>query len=84
MVKSLTAIAILAVLGTLVIALPGFIPKVEASEAYALARGGDRVKVLSPVIDCSKQTWPEFANSCLRNSDPAATILVARVVTARR
>jgi hypothetical protein len=53
MVKSLAAFAILAMLGTSVIALPGFAPKVEASEIYALAKG-DRLQVRSPVIDCSK------------------------------
>lgn len=83
MVKSLAAIAILAVLGTSVIALPGFAPKLEASETYALAKG-DRLPVRSAVIDCSKQSWPEFASSCLRKSDPAAIVLEARVVTARR
>jgi hypothetical protein len=83
MVKSLAAIAILAVIGTSVIALPGLAPKVEASQTYALAKG-DRLQVRSPVIDCSKQTSPEFASSCLRNSDPAARILTARLVVARR
>ena len=83
MVKSLTAVAVLALLGTSLIALPGFAPKVEASESYALAKG-DQLQVRSPSIDCSKHTWPEFPSSCLRNGDAVATILTARLVTARR
>jgi len=39
MIKSLTALAIFAVLGASVIALPGFAPQVEASETAALTKG---------------------------------------------
>jgi hypothetical protein len=44
MIKSFAAFAIFAVLGVSVIALPGFAPKVEASEAVALAKA-DRLEV---------------------------------------
>jgi len=44
MIKSLAAFAIFAVLGASVIALPEFAPKVEASEAVALAKA-DRLEV---------------------------------------
>jgi hypothetical protein len=83
MVKSFAALAVFAVLGTSVIALPGFAPKVEASESYALTKG-NRLPVRFPVNDCSKHIWPEFPSSCLRNSDPAVNIVAARLVTARR
>lgn len=44
MVKFFTALVIFALLGTSVIALLGFAPKVEASEAAVLAKG-DRLGV---------------------------------------
>jgi hypothetical protein len=83
MVKSLTAFAIFAVLGASVIALPGFAPKVEASESYVLAKA-DRLQVRSVADDCSKQVWPDISNSCLKSRDPEMKILEARLVTARR
>src|SRR5271154_4796053 len=59
MIKSLAAFAIFAVLGASVIALPGFAPKVEASEAVALAKA-DRLEVRSLAQNCFKQVWPNF------------------------
>jgi hypothetical protein len=82
MIKSLAAFAIFAVLGASVIALPGFAPKVEASEAVALAKA-DRLEVRSLAQNCFKQVWPNFATACLRNSNSEA-IVEARLVTARR
>lgn len=83
MVKSLTSFGIFALLGASIIALPGFAPKVEASDTFALAKG-DRLHVRSPAVDCSQQTWPHLASSCLRSSDRGAPTLVARLVPARR
>jgi hypothetical protein len=51
MIKSFAAFAIFAVLGVSVIALPGFAPKVEASEAVALAKA-DRLEVRSLAPNC--------------------------------
>ena len=81
MIKSLAAFAVFAVLGASVIALPGFAPKVEASEAVALAKA-DRLEVRSLAPNCFKQVWPNFATACLRNSSEA--IVEARLVTASR
>ena len=53
------AFAIFAVLGASVIALPGFAPKVEASESYVLAKA-DRLQVRSATNGCSKQVWPDI------------------------
>jgi hypothetical protein len=83
MIKSLTAFAIFAVLGASVIALPGFAPKVEASEPVALAKG-DRRETRPVARNCSQQVWPNFDTSCLRNSEPGAVIREVRLVTARR
>ena len=83
MVKSLAALAIFCLLGVSVIAAPGFAPKVEAGEVAVLAKG-DRLDVGAVVPDCSIQVWPDFAQSCLRNTDSGVKILEARLVTARR
>jgi hypothetical protein len=81
MIKSLTALAIFAILGASVIALPGFAPQVEASETAALAKG-DRLEVRTIAQNCSQQVWPNFDASCLRKGD--VMIREARLVTARR
>ncbi|HXO72921.1 MAG TPA: hypothetical protein VN838_28525 [Bradyrhizobium sp.] len=81
MIKSLTALAIFAFLGAAVIALPGFAPKVEASETAALAKG-DRLEVRSIAQNCSQQVWPNFDASCLRKGE--VMVREARLVTARR
>jgi hypothetical protein len=81
MIKSLTALAIFALLGASVIALPGFAPQVEASETVALAKA-DRLDVRPVARNCSQQVWPNFDASCLRSGD--VTVREARLVTARR
>ena len=35
----------------------------------------------NPIEDCSKQVWPHFSPSCLRNADKAVSV---RLVTATR
>jgi len=82
MIKSLAAFAIFEVLGASVIALPVFAPKVEASEAVALAKA-DRLEVRSHAPNCFKQVWPNVATACLRISNSEA-VVEARLVTARR
>ncbi|GAC1432904.1 MAG: hypothetical protein NVSMB6_30720 [Burkholderiaceae bacterium] len=83
MVKSFAAFGIFALLGASVIALPGFAPKVEASEVVVLAKG-DRLAMPSVPADCSKQVWPNFAASCLQSMGSDQKIVEARLVTARR
>ena len=83
MIKSFAAFAIFAVLAASVIALPAFAPKVEASEAVALAKA-DRLAVRSVPQNCFKQVWPDFATACLRISGSETKIVEARLVTARR
>jgi len=79
MINSLTALAIFGLLGAIVLALPGFAPRVEARETVALAKA-DRLDVRN----CSQQLWPNFDTSCLRSSEPGLAILDVRLVTARR
>jgi hypothetical protein len=83
MIKSLTALAIFALLGASVVALPGFAPQVEASETVALAKA-DRLDIRPVARDCSQQVWPNFEASCLRDGASGATFHEARLVTARR
>ena len=83
MVKSLLALAMFVLLGTSVIALPGFAPKVQTGEVAALAKG-DRLEMRAAASNCSTQVWPDFAASCLRNAGSGAKIVEARLVTARR
>jgi hypothetical protein len=83
MIKSLTALAIFALLGAAVVALPGFAPQVEASEAVALAKA-DRLDIRPVAPNCAQQVWPNFDASCLRNRESGVTFREARLVTARR
>jgi hypothetical protein len=82
MMKSLTALAVFALLGASVIALPAFAPNAETGAAVALAKA-DRLEVRSLAQSCSKQVWPDFATACLRDAHSVA-IVEARLVTARR
>jgi hypothetical protein len=82
MFKSFSALALVALLGACVVALPVFAPKVEAREAAVLAKA-DRL-IQAPSLNCSTQVWPDLATSCLRRADGGAKILEARLVTARR
>ena len=79
MIKSLAALAIFALLGAAVIALPGFAPQVEASETVALVKG-DRLDILN----CSQQVWPNFDAQCLRSGESGLVIREVRLVIARR
>jgi hypothetical protein len=81
MIKSLVALLIFLALGASVIALPGFAPKVEASEAPALAKG-DRLGFRAVAVDCSKEVWPHLPTSCLQST--GGKVVEARLVTARR
>jgi hypothetical protein len=83
MIKSLSALAMLSLLGAAVIAVPGFSPQVEAGETAALAKA-DRLPVRLVESSCSQQNWPNYAASCLRNGRSGATVNEARLVTTPR
>ena len=83
MIKSLTTLAIFAILGASVIALPGFAPQVKADEVIVLAKA-DRLPIHAVAGSCASQIWPNIASTCLRNADSALPIREARLVTARR
>ena len=79
MIKSLIALAIFGLLGAAVVAVPGFAPQVEAGEPVALAKG-DRLDIRSVARICSRQVWPNFDTSCLRNSEPGVVVRKVRLV----
>jgi hypothetical protein len=81
MIKSLSAMAMFALLGASVIALPGFAPEVKAREVAALAKS-DRLEIRT--TGCSTQVWPNLAASCLWKSGSPSKILEARLVTTPR
>jgi len=81
MVKSFAAFLIFASLGAAVIALPGFAPKVEASEVVPLAKA-DRLAVRSSPASCAGKAWPDFERSCLQSRD-SRDIVEVRLVTTR-
>ena len=83
MIRSLSALAIFSLLGAAVLALPGYAPKVEASEIMPLAKA-DRLDVRPADVNCSTEVWPNLAASCLRTAHSGGKVLEARLVTARR
>jgi len=83
MIRSLAALALFAVLGAWIIALPGFALPAEANEADASLKA-DRLPVHSAAGACSGQVWPNFAASCLHAAGTSSLVKEARLVTARR
>ncbi|HKH03228.1 MAG TPA: hypothetical protein VKB08_21270 [Bradyrhizobium sp.] len=70
-------------LGTAVVALPGFAPQVRASESVAFAKG-DRLEIRPAARNCSQQVWPNFERSCLHKGESRVMIPEVRLVTALR
>jgi hypothetical protein len=83
MTKSFTAPALFALLGALLIALPGFAPQVKADEVVAFAKA-DRLTPGGAAGACSSQVWPNFDASCLRNSGSRVMVREVRSATVRR
>ena len=83
MIKTLSAIAIAALIAAALAVLPGFAPQVEASVPRPLAKA-DRLDIHPPGHDCSQQTWPRIDAACLRVAGSRASIREARLVTADR
>lgn len=82
MLRSLSALAVLSLLGALVIALP-VTPEVQWGELATMAKG-DRLEIPAAASNCSTQVWPDFTASCLQGAGSGDKILEARLVTARR
>jgi hypothetical protein len=81
MLKSLSAIAISALLTAALAGLPGFALSAEAVEPTP-TRLTNPDRANTPVNeDCSQQFWPNFSPSCLQNVD---TKIKVRLVTSNR
>jgi hypothetical protein len=83
MIKSIAALTIFGLLGAAVVALPDFGPQVGARETITSAEE-DRSSIRPIAQNCLRQVWPNFDTSCLRNGASGATVLEARLATARR
>ena len=83
MIKTLSAVAIAALVAAALTVLPGFAPQVEASVPQALAKA-DRLDIHTVGTNCSQKAWPNFEASCLRAVGSKAMIREARLVTADR
>jgi len=83
MIRSLAPLAIFALLGVSVIALPMFVPEVKPNQS--LAPGKATQPAIQPTgRDCSDQVWPNFDTSCLRAAGSRIKVEEVRLVTARR
>jgi hypothetical protein len=82
MIKSLMALAIFALLGAAVIAVPGYAPQAKADEAVALAKA-DRLPVHLIVRSCSSENWPRLDASCLHNVRSGMPVHEARWIAQR-
>jgi hypothetical protein len=83
MIKTLSAIAVAAIVAAALTLPPGFAPQVEASVPQALAKG-DRLDIHAVGANCSQKAWPNFEASCLRVAGSKTMIREARLVTADR
>jgi hypothetical protein len=81
MIKTITAVAVAALVAAALAIVPGFAPQVEASVPQALAKG-DRLDIRP--ADCAMQAWPNLAASCLRTAGSRMGVGQARLVTADR
>ncbi|MCK1387952.1 hypothetical protein [Bradyrhizobium sp. 21] len=82
MIKSLMALAILALLGAAVIAIPGFAPQANADEAAAMAKA-DRLPIRLIAGSCSSQIWPRLEASCLHDVRSGMPVREARQISQR-
>jgi len=83
MVKSLSALAVLYLMGASVITVPGLAPEVQAGELAVLPKA-DRLDVRVALPNCATQVWPFLAQSCLHVPESGKKIMQARLVTAGR
>jgi hypothetical protein len=83
MIKTLSAIGVVAVIAAGLAVLPGLAPEVEASVPRPLAKG-DRLDIHPNGRDCSQQNWPNIEASCLRTAGSRKAVHEVRLITADR
>jgi hypothetical protein len=79
--KALAAVAIFVLLAFLVVIFPAT-AKLESTETAALA-GSDRLEIHRDICDCSRQVWPTFDRSCLRNGTAIKWRVIPLIVSDR-
>ena len=88
LVKTISAVTGAALIAAAIVALPGFVPGVEASSSLPTintAAKADRLDVKSYGTGCSTQGWPYFEVSCLRNTkSPQREARQVRVISVDR
>jgi hypothetical protein len=82
--RVLSAIAAAAVGATVVMALPGFSPAVEAGTSAPIVKT-DRLDYRPLGSECTEQAWPYYGVNCLRDRTQAAgQARTVRLVTTDR
>ena len=84
MIKTVTAVAVAAIIAGCLVVLPSLSPSVEASSPVPGAKG-DRADMRPLGVDCSQKAWPYFESACLRDArHPLVQVREVRVVTTDR
>jgi hypothetical protein len=83
--RSISAIALAALIAGCVMVLPNFCGEVVASAPIHSGKG-DRLDIRAIGTQCSEQAWPYFEANCLRDKRVALgkVVQAARIVTADR
>jgi hypothetical protein len=84
MIKTISAIAVAAIIAAGLVAFPSFSPQVEAS-APVLGAKGDRADVRPLGTDCGLNAWPYFDAACTHDArNPLIQPREVRFITANR
>jgi hypothetical protein len=84
MIKTISAVAVAAIVAAWFVAFPSLSPEVEASSPVVGAKG-DRADIRPLGIDCGQKAWPYFDASCLRDvRHPLIQPREARLISADR
>ena len=79
--KALSAVAAAAFGATIVLAIPGFSPEVEAGTPAPVA---SNIEIHPAAPTCTEQVWPYYTASCLHSGHPNTQPRAVRFVTADR
>jgi len=84
MIKTVSAIAVAAIVAACFVAFPSLSPQVEASAPMPGAKA-DRADLRPLGTDCSKNAWPYFEAACLRDMrSPLHQVREVRLISADR
>ncbi|HEX4410593.1 MAG TPA: hypothetical protein VH206_17615 [Xanthobacteraceae bacterium] len=84
MIKTVSAIAVAAIVAAGFVAFPGLSPEVEAG-ATTVGTKADRADIRPLGVDCAQKAWPHFDAACLRDArNPMVSPREVRFVSADR